>query len=137
LHVADFRDQRGLYVLYGNYGAHYVGLARDRGIGDRLKEHLSDRHAGQWDRFSWFGFRRLLASCDDYGLRRLSSPTTYATGELNHLIGDMEALLIKALGLEQNLADMKFRDGLQFRQVTRLEIERDVLVRANVALPGS
>lgn len=135
LHVADFRDQHGLYVLYGNYGARYVGLARQRGLGDRLKDHLSDHHAGEWDRFSWFGFRRTLVSIDRYGLRVLSNPAINAAGQRDDLIGDMEALLIKALGLSHNFAEMRFRDGTEYAQVTRLEVEHGLLGRARVELP--
>jgi hypothetical protein len=28
LRVVDFRTQKGIYILYGNYGPHYVGLVR-------------------------------------------------------------------------------------------------------------
>jgi hypothetical protein len=55
LRLADFRYQKGIYILYGNHGPYYVGLTKRRGLGQRLKEHLADQHAGQWDRFSWFG----------------------------------------------------------------------------------
>ena len=59
LRVADFRRQHGLYVLYGDYGPHYVGLTRERGgLGDRLKAHNRDHHANSWGRFCWFGFCR-------------------------------------------------------------------------------
>lgn len=135
LQVVDFRDQRGLYVLYGNYGTHYVGLARDRGIGDRLKDHRRDHHDGLWDRFSWFGFRYVLKSTDRAtGLRGLSSPATYAAGELNSVIADMEALLIKALGCPSNVANMNFPKGTEWQQVTRLDRERGLLDRAGVTL---
>lgn len=119
--VADFRDQRGLYVLYGNYGAYYVGLARRRGIGLRVKDHLSDRHAGHSDRFSWFGFRTVLKRRDARGLSELSNPATFAAGDLNQVIGDMEALLIKALGTPHNVFDMGFPSGLEWQQVERHE----------------
>ncbi len=33
--VADFRWQNGIYVLYGDYGPHYVGLTRKQGLGKR------------------------------------------------------------------------------------------------------
>jgi hypothetical protein len=60
LQVCDFRLVRGIYVLYDDYGPYYVGLARDRGIGGRLRRHRRDVHAGAWDRFSWFGFQYVL-----------------------------------------------------------------------------
>jgi len=135
LQVADFRDQRGLYVLYGNYGPHYVGLARDRGIGDRLKDHRKDHHRGEWDRFSWFGFRRILTSRDSStGLVRLAATKSTATGELNDVIADMEALLIRALGCSDNYNQMKFPRGDEWEQVTRYDREVALLDRGDVSL---
>jgi len=135
LKMADFRDQRGIYVLYGNYGPHYVGLARDRGIGDRLKDHLEDRHDGAWDRFSWFGFRRVLVSRDSSTqLSSLASPATLGSGDVSSVIADMEALLIKAMGLGQNWNDMNFPNGQEWAQVTRLDIENGMSERAGVNL---
>src|SRR6476620_10740378 len=60
LKVADFRFQRGIYVLYDDYGPYYVGLTRVGTLGSRLKQHRRDQHAGKWDRFSWFGFAPVL-----------------------------------------------------------------------------
>ena len=33
LRMCDFRHQRGIYILYNDYGAYYVGLTRDLGSG--------------------------------------------------------------------------------------------------------
>ena len=68
------------------------------------------------------------------GLRGLSSPATYAAGELNSVIADMEALLIKALGCPSNVANMNFPKGTEWQQVTRLDRERGLLDRAGVTL---
>ena len=124
LRVSDFRDQRGLYVLYGNHGPYYVGLARRRGIGDRLKDHTSDSHSHGWDRFCWFGFRRVLSSRDERGLWRLAGNTEWAIGDKNSVIGDMEALLIKALGCPSNAANMNFPRGEEWTQIKVHEIEK-------------
>jgi hypothetical protein len=44
-------DRRnGIYALYRGTDLYYVGLARN--LKGRLKDHLRDRHAGAWDRFS-------------------------------------------------------------------------------------
>lgn len=135
LRMSDFRDQRGLYVLYGNYGPRYVGLARDRGIGDRLKDHLSDRHTGNWDRFCWFGFRRVLEGRESgTGLHRLASSATYALGDVNSVIGDMEALLIKAMAFPHNFNNMNFPNGQEWSQVSRLELAIGLAGRAGVVL---
>lgn len=123
LRLADFREQRGIYVLYGNYGPHYVGLTRKLGLGQRLKHHLSDGHADLWDRFSWFGFRSVLKQQDDDGLCLLKELATVSLGSANKMIGDMEALLIKAMGLS-NKADMKLSAAREWRQVKLLESEK-------------
>jgi hypothetical protein len=42
--------RQGVYALYHDDSLYYVGLASD--LSSRLKAHLSDKHAGQWNRFS-------------------------------------------------------------------------------------
>lgn len=61
---SDFREQIGIYALYAEYQLAYVGQA---GVGNqtlftRLKQHRKDDLVGRWNRFSWFGVRRILAS---------------------------------------------------------------------------
>lgn len=115
LRVADFRMQSGLYILYGDYGPYYLGKA-DR-LGRRLKQHLNDRHAGKWNRFSWFGFRPVLTSINDRGLNRLKEPRQKTRGTTPQAIAELEALLIRALGLENNYAKMRFPDAGAWKQV--------------------
>src|SRR5579859_3028712 len=51
----DVWSQRGVYILHDAWEVVYVGKADGTPLGSRLKSHLSDRHAGRWDRFSWYG----------------------------------------------------------------------------------
>ena len=44
------RGQQGIYALFHKNKLYYVGLASS--LGNRLKQHLNDRHALLWDRFS-------------------------------------------------------------------------------------
>jgi len=44
--------RNGVYALYSGDRLYYVGLARD--LRSRLKSHLKDRHAEEWDRFSLY-----------------------------------------------------------------------------------
>ena len=125
LRLADFREQTGIYVLYGNYGPHYVGLTRKKGFGPRLKDHLKDEHSVAWDRFSWFGFRSVLKKKDEEGLLLLKELASVSLGKPNQMIGDMEALLIKAMGLT-NKADMRFSSATEWSQVKLLEIDKDL-----------
>jgi hypothetical protein len=54
--VADFYNMPGFYVLYFEHEPVYFGIARKRGLGERIREHLQrrDRLKGKWDAFSWF-----------------------------------------------------------------------------------
>jgi len=122
LRMADFRYQLGIYILYGNYGPHYVGLTREQGLGKRLKDHLFDVHAGWWNRFSWFGFCRVLQGADEEGLRRLSALANVAFNQPATVIGDLEALLIRSMGL-RNRANMKFANEERWEQVQRDEVD--------------
>ena len=122
LQLADFRQQQGIYVLYGNYGPYYVGLTRKQGLGKRLKDHLSDKHAGQWDRFSWFGFCGTLKPRKTTGLCPLKPLASVSVGSPSQAIADMEALLIKAMGTT-HAADMNFQRATVWRQIERDEID--------------
>jgi hypothetical protein len=121
--AADFRRQRGLYILYNDYGPYYVGLNRQLDLGTRLKQHRSDVHAGKWDRFSWFGFCNVLESRDELGLQVNKLMTEYAIGRPNQEIADMEALLIKALGTPVNLKKMRFQSARQWTHVRLDQVE--------------
>lgn len=49
--ITRFVDQRnGIYALYKGEALYYVGLASN--LKGRVKQHLGDRHAHKWDRFS-------------------------------------------------------------------------------------
>jgi len=124
LQVADFREQRGIYILYGNHGPHYVGLTRSQDLGKRVRDHLFDQHAGKWNRFSWFGFRAVLKSKDPFGCRRLKDLASMGVGDPADLIGDMEALLIRAMGLSANKAQMNFCNACEWTQVKIDEVTR-------------
>lgn len=53
------RGHAGIYALYKGERLYYVGLARN--LMGRVKQHLKDRHAKRWDRFSVY-----LASADEH-----------------------------------------------------------------------
>lgn len=123
LRVVDFREQKGIYILYNHHGAYYVGLTRDGDLGTRLKQHTVDKHAGRWTRFSWFGFRKILGRRDAHGLRTLGALPKVANTNMHETIGDVEALLIKVLGARGNTANMKFQDAYPWTQVRRDETD--------------
>lgn len=125
LRVANFWAQTGIYVLHDDYGAYYVGLVRDQDLGVRLAQHTKDRHADKWDRFSWFGFNRVLTTQDYRGYLRLGKrPQTLLTDNVK-TIGDIEALLIMSLGTHRtgNKREMKFQSAHRWEQLWDDEIE--------------
>lgn len=124
LKVCDFRHQSGIYILYDNYGPNYVGLTRALGLGQRLKNHTADRHAGKWDRFSWFGFKSVSESQNDKGLNYLEAGKDKVKTSQFTTIGDLEALLIAAMGTRSNRAKMKFSDAALWTQINYDDCEK-------------
>jgi hypothetical protein len=124
LRMADFREQLGLYILYGNVGPHYAGLTQRQTFGKRLKAHMLDEHKGKWDRFCWFGFRQVLKRRGRDGLHRLRERIPERTSiDPKIAIEEMKALLIKAMALT-NIAETRFANAEQWEQVKRLEADK-------------
>ena len=117
LRVADFRRQQGIYILYDEYGPAYVGLARGDRLGARLLEHRRDHLAGKWDRFSWFGFNPVGDLADQEGVLALDQPARSEEDEDLTTIGDLEALLIAAIGPKLNRVKMRFASAEKWEQV--------------------
>jgi len=122
LRLADFRYQKGIYILYNNYGPYYTGVTKEQGLGKRLKDHLTDEHGGKWGRFSWFGFRSILAGRDDDSFCKLKNMADIAMGNPVKIISDVEALLIRAMGL-YNIKKTNFTNANEWFQVKLDEIE--------------
>jgi hypothetical protein len=124
IRLADFRNQLGIYILYGNHGAYYVGLTKKKGLGERLKDHLTDDHKGQWNQFSWFGFCAVKKTGkDNFGLCRLRPMAQAAIGSPESVISDVEALLIRAMGLS-NIRQMNFTVADEWYRVKAHEIQQ-------------
>ncbi len=49
--------KHGVYALYKGDRLYYVGLATN--LRNRIKQHLKDRHAGKWNRFSLYLVRKV------------------------------------------------------------------------------
>ncbi|MEY2450878.1 MAG: hypothetical protein QOD92_452 [Acidimicrobiaceae bacterium] len=125
LQICDFRRQRGIYVLYDDYGPYYVGLARDQDIGNRLRHHTRDFHMGKWDRFSWFGFRPVLKGREPDGTRKLGAVPNRLLTQSRSTIADIEALMIQSLGTQKrgNAQEMRFAAAQKWEQVMRHEVD--------------
>jgi hypothetical protein len=93
-------------------------------LGSRLTDHfLKDRHRGKWNRFSWFGFRKVLLRRDRDGFCELKDLADRAHGQPARELADIEALLIQAFGLTSNKSQMRFRAAQRWDQVKEIEVD--------------
>ena len=120
LRLTDFRYQQGIYILYANHGPYYTGLTTEQGLGKRLQDHLYDKHEEKWDRFSWFGFCQVLKGTDEHNLCKLRDLASIGVSEPSTIIRDVEALLIRAMGLT-NISQTKFSEAEEWYQVKEHE----------------
>lgn len=93
--AVDFFGQRGVYLLHDRGQVVYVGRAIHQDLGTRLKQHTQTRLRGRWDRFSWFGLRRVAEG----GTLDATLPTSV---DPFALVATLEALLIEGLEPPQN-----------------------------------
>ncbi len=114
----NFKDQIGIYLLHDSRETIYVGQAIDQTLGQRLKNHTSDRLGGRWDRFSWFGFYPVNANGKlilDIKLKDIT---------VNHLGDILEAILIESLEPRQNRKQGNLFNGLEYLQQEAPEIKK-------------
>ena len=74
----DFREQRGIYALYSDYGLVYIGQtgSGNNRLFGRLNSHRTTGHlSGRWSRFSWFGIRWVTTAYELSADSRNVSPT--------------------------------------------------------------
>lgn len=117
----DFADQVGVYLLHDRDRVIYVGRASDTLVA-RLKAHTTDRMAGRWDRFSWFGLR---AVSEDGELTDAASAWTHKV-----VIETMEALLIESMEPPLNRRRGDNFQGSEYQQVVDPEIKNRDLKNA-------
>jgi len=123
IEIADFWTQSGIYVLYGNYGLYYVGIAGR--LGPRLKRHLADTHAGKWDRFSWFGFKRVQSHRTPEGLLMLGKEESSSAIILSKARHDIEAILFRAFAGAGNAKNPHFGNKLrQWEQIASVDSKK-------------
>lgn len=124
LRVCDFRRAHGFYVLFDEFRATYVGLARGQhGIGSRLRTHNNSKDK-EWQRFCWFAFDDVLDAKkrEGWSVTRHKDQISKASADL--VLRECEALLITILGSKaQN--KMKFQDAKEWHQLR----ESDLLPR--------
>ena len=125
----NFAEQSGIYVLYADFTPIYVGQANKR-LFARLKgHHLHDDLAGRWDRFSWFGFRKVVGG----NTPKLSKADVDFSISTRQLLDHLEALLIHAFEPALNGQEGRFgKRVIRYKQVRdeRLGPEDRVLIEA-------
>ena len=94
------RGRQGVYVLYRRGKLYYVGLATN--LRSRLKQHLRDRHADSWDRFS------VYITIGDHHLREL------------------EALILRTVKPAGNKQKGKFAKSDDLRRRFRRDMEQSL-----------
>lgn len=114
----NFKDQRGIYLLYDSREIIYVGQAIEQTLGQRLKQHTSDRLSGRWDRFSWFGFY----SVNDKG--HLLDRKKFETLDIQVLADTLEAILIESIEPRQNRKQGNTLSGMEYLQQESSEIKK-------------
>ena len=114
----NFKDQRGIYLLYDSREIIYVGQAIEQTLGQRLKQHTSDRLSGRWDRFSWFGFY----SVNDKG--HLLDRRKFESLDIQVLSDTLEAILIESVEPRQNRKQGNTLSGMEYLQQESSEIKK-------------
>ena len=122
--VTDFREQIGIYVLFGeNREVVYVGQT---GSGDRrpflrLRDHLSDHLRDRWTNFSWFGFRIVNANGK---LSDAQKPAGKIQGILSGSLNEIEAILIQLFEPRLNKQGPRWNGAEEYFQYVKSEHER-------------
>lgn len=114
----NFKDQRGIYLLYDSREIIYVGQAIEQTLGQRLKQHTLDRLSGRWDRFSWFGFY----SVNDKG--HLLDRKKFESLDIQVLAHNLEAILIESVEPRQNRKQGNTLSGMEYLQQESPEIKK-------------
>lgn len=92
------RGKAGLYALYNDNDLYYVGLAVD--LHRRLKQHIKDRHADYWNRFSVY-----LVTADEHTKPLESLVLRIARPEGNRVEGKLPGAVNKRKSIEQKMRD--------------------------------
>lgn len=97
--VVDFAKQCAVYLLHHDREIIYVGQTVE--LGPRLREHTKSPHLhNRWNRFSWFGFRKVIHR--DMGPGCLGKPILPSDFGIDEWMKTVEGILIAALEPRNN-----------------------------------
>lgn len=114
----NFKNQIGIYLLHDSRETIYVGQAIKQPLGKRLNEHTTDRLAGRWDRFSWFGFYPVTEDAE------LNLNAKFKEFSIHNLGDILEAILIESIEPRQNRKQGNSVAGIEFLQQEAPEIKK-------------
>ena len=113
----NFRDYVGIYCLYAGGELLYVGEA---GLGTRstlfkrLRDHRKGPMSGRWDKFSWFGCKRLEEQEESPKITHLDA------------LAQLEAILISITNPRFNKQSGTFANAVQVFQAAHDEADGDI-----------
>jgi hypothetical protein len=120
LRVCDFRRAQGFYVLFDEFRATHVGLARGRyGIGQRLRAHHMD-DGRNWQRFCWFAFDDVVDD-DRNGWSVVLRRDEIDGAAADLVLRESEALLIAVLG-SKDQSETRFRAAQRWEQLREADL---------------
>lgn len=116
------KDKHGIYALYKGTKIYYVGLARSLSV--RIKQHLQDRHGGNWDSFSLYitSEQTFLRELESVILRILQPKGNKAKGKLKSAY-DLKGDLLRELE-EKQKAEREFLLGKRDSKRPTVQIEK-------------
>jgi hypothetical protein len=114
----NFKDQKGIYLLHDGRETIYIGQAIEQPLGKRLKDHTTDRLAGRWDRFSWFGFYPVTEDA------KLNLDAKFKDFTIQNLGDILEAILIESIEPRQNRKQGNSFQGIEYLQKEAPEIRK-------------
>jgi predicted GIY-YIG superfamily endonuclease len=114
----NFKNQIGIYLLHDSRETIYVGQAIEQSLGQRLRNHTTDRLSGRWDRFSWFGFFPV----NDKG--SLNKDLNFDDITIQDFGDILEAILIESIEPRQNRKQGNLFAGIEYLQQEAPEIKR-------------
>lgn len=107
--AVDFRQQRGIYVLYDdNFKIVYIGQtgAGNQRLLVRLRNHRFDHLAQRWSRFSWFGTSPVAGG-------QLDLNAAVRPPVINEILNHIEAILIASAEPPLNLQRGRFGEEVE------------------------
>lgn len=118
--VVNFANQHAVYLLHHDREIIYVG--KTVCLASRLHEHTaSPTLHNRWDRFSWFGFRKVIHDESGGGLGEARLPTDFSVCDLMSVV---EGILIEAVELRNNRQGVKGFNVLAYGPVSFAEAEK-------------